>query len=237
MKYPVLFLIILLQGFLPVSGQDSTVQPDTSVVELRSPDPDRIKDYVSDSDFIYEEEPEESISLLQLIYMKIFEFLNEFFDGSIANNILHIFLILILVGVVILIVNQFMEGNIKNAFLGSSSSDRIQMSLEKSGIEETDIESLINRAIAAQNFREAVRLTYHKALQNLNRANVIRWGLNKTNYEYLQEIGDHPSTEPFKKLTTIYNYTEYGDFGIDKAGYEKVNRLYRRITDELRADG
>lgn len=236
MKYPVLFLIIILHGFTPVFGQESAVQTDSSVVDVRSPDPDRINEYASDSDFIYEEEPEEMMSLLELILLRIFEFLNEFFEGSVANNVLHIFLILVLIGVVTLIVNQFMQGNIKNAFLGSSASNSIEMSLEKSGIEETDIESLINQAIASKNFREAVRLTYHKALQDLNRANIIRWGLNKTNYEYLQEAGDHPATEPFKKLTTIYNYTEYGDFGIDKDGYEKVSLLYNRITGRLGAN-
>ena len=61
----------------------------------------------------------------------------------------------------------------------------------------------------------------------------MNWAANKTNHDYLFELDSHPSSEFFKKFTRIYEYTEYGEFGIDRDGFNNVRELYSRLIKQL----
>jgi len=94
-------------------------------------------------------------------------------------------------------------------------------------IHEIDFDAEIEKAIAVQNYRYAVRLLYLKSLKQLSDAGLINWQLNKTNYQYITELTDSRNREEFKQLTLQFEYVWYGDFLINSEVFKRINALFQ----------
>ncbi len=94
---------------------------------------------------------------------------------------------------------------------------------------------MLQAALAGSRYRDAVRILYLKALQQLNENELINWKPDKTNHDYMRELGSHPAGNYFNKLTTYYEYVEYGDFNIEQAGYETVESVYQQFKNQAHA--
>jgi len=217
-----------------VSGPEITqLKSDSSQVNIRLPDPDRMAQYSDDPDFNYDEaEPGESI--LELLFFELIRWLNRIFGEGTGNTVMQTVFLLLLIAAIVLLVNQILKGNIRNAFYGRSAASSFKVAEGASSEIGADFNRLIEKAIQNKDYREAVRLTYQKALRELNDSGLIRWEADKTNSEYITEVATHPVSEPLQKLTRIYDYTEYGDFGIDSAGYSGVKSLYQTLSSKLK---
>lgn len=225
--------VICMAGLFVIPAQASAqVQADSSEVNVRQPEPDRIEAYKNDSDFLYEESAPDRSILLMLIE-KVLRFFDEHLGEGNGNIIIRSFFVLVLLGVLFLILNQVMGGKISLALTGRSASEEIRFSRDPATQKSDDLNRLIDSAAEAGNYREAVRLLYQKTLKELSTAGLIEWAANKTNHDYLYEIDSHPSSGSFRKLTRIYEYTEYGDFGIGREGFNNVRTLYKRLSEQL----
>ncbi|RNC79400.1 MAG: DUF4129 domain-containing protein [Balneola sp.] len=212
----------------------SELSPDDSYVEVRDPNLTDIEDYANDPEFNYDVAVANSSSFWQNILLWILNKLDFFFSKTVGGTLVKLIFVLIFIGVIVLLVNQFIQGNLGSAFSGKSPSKKIRLSLGTEHIENEDLDQLLKNALAKKNFHDALRFTYLKALQALNAHEVINWAQDKTNHDYLLEIGDHPSKSSFKTLTTFYNYVEYGDFEIDEPGYKKVSETYSHFEQSLK---
>lgn len=233
LKFVIFVIIAVAATFSPaVSVAVTQVPVDSSEVNVRQPDPDRIELYKNDPDFIYDEAaPEESI--IGIIIREIFRFLDDLLGEGTGNVVMRTLFILALIGVAYLILSQMLSGQIKSALTGQSASEDVRFSRDPDSHTREDLDRMIEAAINSGNYREGVRLLYQKTLKELNTAGMIEWSPNKTNHDYLYEISAHPLSESFSKLTRIYEYTEYGDFGIDEHGFMKVRSLYGGLKKEL----
>lgn len=209
------------------------VEPDSSEVNLRLIDSDRLSEYRSDPSFHYDERPELSESLIDLIITELFKILDGVMEGETSGTVVRVIFLLLLMGAVLLVMNQILKGNIKNAFYGKQSAEEVRFRRDPLKVSEEDLDDLIEQAANSGNYREAVRLIYHKALQDLSRSGQIEWAVNKTNQDYICETEPHPASEPLRKLTRIYDYTEYGDFYIDSNGLKGVKEIYGRLSNVL----
>jgi hypothetical protein len=101
-------------------------------------------------------------------------------------------------------------------------------------IDQISFEEEIEDALGRKDYRLAVRLQYLKTLKMLSDAGRIKWALDKTNAEYVNEVRDLELKEQFKHLTRQFEYVWYGSFPIDAAGFSKISenfsnfKLYRR---------
>lgn len=241
MKHLLLQMVLLILLLCNALAQDSTATAlpvdSSSVVDIRLASPDDINAYSDDPDFNYETDIVSGPTLLQRTLFWLFEKLDLIFGNTIGGIFLRVFFILIFIGVIILLINQFLQGNFSSAFSGKSASKKVGLNLESEHIEVVNLDALIEEALRKKDFKEAVRYTYHKALQLLNENEIIQWSYDKTNHEYLSEIGAHPVAAPFNRLTTIYDYVEYGDFSIDAKGFSRVNEVYNSFEQKLRGRG
>lgn len=225
-------LLILVMIFISVNTVSAQVQTDQSEVNVRQADPDRIESYKNDPAFVYDESEPET-SFIGMIIREVIQFLDQALGEGTGNTILRVIFFLAIGGVVYLILNQIMKGKISTAFTGQSASEEIRFRRDPTVQNEEDLNSLIESAARDGNYREAVRHLYQKALKELSRAGLIRWAANKTNLDYLYEMDSHPSSTSFRRLTRIYEYTEYGDFGIDRDGFVRMRELYGTMSDHL----
>jgi hypothetical protein len=74
-----------------------------------------------------------------------------------------------------------------------------------------DLDGLYAHAIASKDFRQMIRYSYLICLRELFRRKIIAFSKEKTNYEYLREIGNHPSRSHFRNITFIFEKVWYGE--------------------------
>ncbi len=87
---------------------------------------------------------------------------------------------------------------------------------------ESDFDSHINQAIRTGNYRLAIRYQYLKTLHKLADKHLIELAADKTNHQYVQEIGHRPYQNDFASLTLSYEYIWYGEFDIDENAYHRI---------------
>ena len=61
----------------------------------------------------------------------------------------------------------------------------------------------------------------------------IEMAPDKTNFQYVQEIGNRDYQNEFASLTLNYEYVWYGEFAIDKNVYQKIETNFNGLNKKL----
>jgi predicted Holliday junction resolvase-like endonuclease len=105
-----------------------------------------------------------------------------------------------------------------------------QIKVEDTHIEEIDLNKYIQDAIAAGNYRSAVRFLYLNSLKKLSSAGKIQWDFQKTNGDYYREIKDTDVKAHFQKVSYLYDHIWYGDFAISQVEFEKARLVFDQLN-------
>lgn len=213
----------------PADTGSAELRYDSTTVEQRLLEPDRLEQYKTDPEFVYDDNPEESVSIIEMIGQEIFSLLQRVTGNAIGGPVIRVVFVILILGAVLLLLNQLLKGNIRGAITGDRASDVIRFQGDPTSVEEPDMDQLIHAAVSEGNYRDALRLTYRKALGELSSAGLIEWSYSKTNQEYIYEIAPHPAAGPLRNLTRIFDYSEYGDFSIDRQGFADAQKMYNRL--------
>src|SRR5690606_29549709 len=89
-------------------------------------------------------------------------------------------------------------------------------------INQMDFRELINTKKNEGDYRLAIRYYYLWLLKTLANREIIAWHSDKTNSDYLYEIKDNTLRKEFEYLSYVYDYSWYGEFTVDDAGYAKA---------------
>ena len=92
----------------------------------------------------------------------------------------------------------------------------------------SDLELLLEQALKANDFKEAIRIYYLLSIRNLNDNHVLSYTIDKTNYEYLSEVGGHPAFTIFRELTMTFERIWFGD---SPANELKLNSYRAKYID------
>lgn len=87
-------------------------------------------------------------------------------------------------------------------------------------INETDWESLLNKAAKKGDLRLSVRYSYMLLLRVLQDSELISYREDKTNFQYISELAESQYKQPFRNLSRQYEYTWYGEYPISQSNYE-----------------
>ncbi|MEQ9280314.1 MAG: hypothetical protein RLN83_12495 [Balneola sp.] len=228
-----LFIAILSTKQSYGQSEPQSVVYDSSGVDIRLTHPEIIESYNNDPDFIYGDALENPTSLFDRIKAALYGILFAIIGNPVGNFIFKAVLIISIAIVVILLLNQLLEGNLTSVFTGKSADKPISFQISEEDIEEKNLEELKEKALKNSDFHAATRYVYLMTLKLLNQKELIHWTIEKTNLDYERELGDHPVNPLFSKLTTFYEFVEYGDFEIDRSGYSKVDSLFSKLREEL----
>lgn len=211
------------------STQATTVSPD-----VRIPSESRLQEISSLEKYRYNE-PQATLSL----WDKIFIWFQELFRKLLQNPWVEYFLkgsaILIFVVILFALVNQILKGEIRSAITGKKDRSILNLSIDDGDMDSSKIDSLIKQALEKKNYGLAVRLLYQKSLLLLSEHELINYKQDKTNYEYLKELNDHPSASYFDRLTYFHEYIDYGHFEIDEERFKTVNNIFLQFQRALHA--
>jgi hypothetical protein len=92
---------------------------------------------------------------------------------------------------------------------------------------------LIAQAVAAKNYRLAIRYLYLQTLKKLTDSGLLQFSADKTNYQYVKELQGKPYQNDFAAITLNYDYVWYGKFEIDEDVYTKLSGNFRSFHKKV----
>ena len=96
---------------------------------------------------------------------------------------------------------------------------------EEENIYGVDFGAVIRQAVAADDYRQAVRYVYLQTLRHLSDHALIDWRPHKTPTQYILEY----TAGDFRRLTNLFLRIRYGNFDATPSSYDDACRLQSSI--------
>lgn len=94
--------------------------------------------------------------------------------------------------------------------------------LSAENIFDIDYEQALKRAMAAHNYRLAIRLLYLQTLKDLAMRNLIQYKQERTNNDYLMQLFHTTFYKDFFRLTRNFEYAWYGQFPVSRVSFDVI---------------
>jgi len=226
-----------------IAQQDSTatVKYDTAPLKVRKITEDDLQSYRDNPDFDYEVIKQDQTwwddfkTWLGNLLIQFFEWL---FGVEKAAGFLQVFFMIIpyilLVVLIFILIKFFLNVNANALKQAKKNEALVALSEEEHIIKNEDIQQLIQQALQDKNYRLAIRYYYLYILQLMGDKEIIVWELQKTNYDYLNEIDRQELKHPFSTITRWYEYIWYGNFDIDESKYKRAESDFESLQKTLK---
>ena len=159
------------------------IKYDSSNIVFRSIDSAKIKSYFKQKDFKYFEDPEYTMTLWERLLEWLKQQFLELTQYESYNTVWDIVIYILIALAVIAIIFGIYKYEIKGLFFSNKSKNGLNVPELVDDINLIDFEKMIEEAIAATNFRYAIRLNYLRSLKILSDKEIIIWKIDKTNRE------------------------------------------------------
>lgn len=145
-------------------------------------------------------------------------------------------LFMILLIIVVIIFAYFLLNDGSHNFFRFNAHRKIESydKITADNIEDADVQSLINNAENANDYRLATRYYYLLVLKTLSLKNFIKVEEDKTNAEYLNEIERHHFSKDFAYTSYLYNYIWYGEFPLDIKQYNTAKASFITLIKQVK---
>lgn len=221
--------ILFIPGASYSYAQDVKTQQKSSASEVRIPTDERLTEISENPDYFYDEVVQEP-TLWNRFIMWLNQLLNDWVSTDFMSTLIKVVSAIAFVLVLLLLINQITQGELKNALLRRKNRTILDLRKEGKIVADHQLDKHIQDAINQKKYGVAVRYLYQKSLYMLREGELINWKADKTNHEYLYELGDHPASIPFDRLTYFYEYVDYGDFEVDEPRF----RIIEKVFDEFK---
>jgi len=231
-----LTVFLLNTGYAAVKKKAPAVlRTDTSVIQVKHFDAKAITKYKADKDFNYTDGAgvgQESFwdRFWSWVWNKLFGWIGRTRYGATIFEY-----VLLAAGVFLLVFVIFKSLGIDPIGMMRGEAKKIELGYSESleNIHEINFDDEIEKAIAQNNYRLAVRLLYLKCLKQLSDTHLIHWQIDKTNAAYIHELSDPEQKQIFGIITRQFEYVWYGNFIIDKQAFGNINQLFQNFKKQL----
>ena len=100
-------------------------------------------------------------------------------------------------------------------------------------IPKSELERMLEAAIAIKDFRKAIRIYFIFILKDLTQKEWIVWNKKKTNMLYIREMKGRPFYKEFKKAVSIYEVVWYGKRSVSEEEYFDVEPFFKSMLTDL----
>lgn len=97
----------------------------------------------------------------------------------------------------------------------------------------TELERLLQEALANKDYRGAVRIYFIFIIRDLAQKQWIDWEKEKTNFHYLREMSGKKEFEDFNVSVSFFEIIWYGKRDLDAAKFEQIKPNFTRFLDKL----
>jgi hypothetical protein len=228
MKFLLLF-ILLLPG---LSFAQRHVKMDTSKVDIRSFNSQKLRDFKNDRDFQYDRLQEPVKSLWDRFWEWFWWQVREIMRTKAGKRTVWTTLTILAIAAIVFFVIKVM-GMKDGGLFGRNSNGDLAFTTSSEDINNISFDEAIRKAIEDRNFRLAIRLLYLQSLKQLSDKGYIQWQINKTNSDYIMEVAGNPWQSLFKKLTYKFEYTWYGEMNIGNEEFQNLNVQFQQFNKQL----
>jgi hypothetical protein len=218
LKNKFLFILFLLGLFIQISSCSSPDEPEVQS-ETRGFNQEKIDSYNQQEKYDYYKEVERSSNPVLEIFLNIFSFIFKILASPFGLAILIVLIIIVIIAIV-------KRG--KSGLLEPIKERDSVVLLSKEDLETTDYKKLLEMAIQANDMRLATRFTFLITLQYLQKNKKIKWHLEKTNHEYLNELSPELQ-KPFSNLVRAYEYVWYGEMDIKPIVFQRIQGYFTHL--------
>ena len=139
-------------------------------------------------------------------------------------------MLFIIIGGFAMVLIMYLSGSNAGLFRRRNKSINEEEHLpETEDIFQINYQREIDRAATAGNYRLAVRLMFLRLLKNLSQKNIIQYGHDRTNFDYLLQLSSTRYYPDFFKITRHYEYSWYGKFEISKETYAYIKDEFEKF--------
>lgn len=223
-------------------GGDLAVRYDSVMRSRKTVSPSFLQAYKKQADFDYYEQAttENAWDQFKSWIGSLFRsMLQDFFDDTQVTGFLRVFfevLPYILAAIILyLLIWFFMKVNLQGVFKSAANPNKVFLSEEENIIKNQDIDQLIQQALQQQAYRLAIRYSYLAVLKSLTTSQHIVWELQKTNDDYQRELQNTSLANAFATITKSYDYFWYGEFPIDQATYQRVEKDFITLKNTIKS--
>lgn len=100
-------------------------------------------------------------------------------------------------------------------------------------IPKTELELLLEKALAKEDYREAIRVYFIFIIRGLILKNWIEWEKEKTNFSYLREMRNKPFSQEFEATVSVYEIVWYGERKLTKQEYQTLEPRFKNLVKNL----
>jgi hypothetical protein len=201
---------------------------------------ENLREKYSGSDFDYDSLEGEAENILGRAITWFLNSLESIFGIQISPELYQILKIIVyglLLVFALYILIKFLVGDSASSFFGRKSKQVAPLAFQEEHIENIDLDAHIKNALKAEDYRLAFRYMFLKSLKLLSLNNIIEWHFEKTNSDYYREIENAHLRENFKKASYLYDNIWYGEFALDKAGFENAQLIFEQLNQNLKNAG
>ncbi len=149
------------------------------------------------------------------------------------GQVLLIATVLLLLALVVFLLTQ--QGwLVSNPRLANNKDASLLLNDIEENLHETDLERALRLALEANDYRMAIRIYYLSIIKELSALQWIQWKRDKTNGQYVREMGDRPNSEAFRSLTIAFDRVWYGDENIGQRHYEALGPQFKTFINNLK---
>jgi hypothetical protein len=207
------------------TGAKAVLRNDTTAIKLRNFDKTALKSYSKQPAFKYDGTYTDT-SLWSRFWGWFWKMADSLLSKKYSARIVSYLLIAVGLSAITFLVLKLTGVDALNIFRRRSAAAGLANTNNVENIHKINFDSGIEKAEAAHNYRLAVRLLYLKCLKQLSDAGHIRWEINKTNSDYLNELSNQEQRIAFQLLTQQFEYIWYGEFTLDASVFKKINSLF-----------
>lgn len=141
--------------------------------------------------------------------------------------------ILVIGGFVVILISFLLNSNVQLFQKKSVSAGSAPGGEEEENIFEIEYNAEIEKAVAADDLRLAIRLHYLRLLKELSLKGAIQYSQGSTNSDYVLQLHGKPYGAEFFRLTRSFEYAWYGRFPISKVAYSGIETQFSNLRSRL----
>ncbi|MDI9366573.1 MAG: DUF4129 domain-containing protein [Flavobacterium sp.] len=225
-----MFIFFTLFGQLAWANQQPLLL-DSSTVTVRAFND---SSYKNDPAFVYEEMPPQTETWWDRMWRKFWKFIDQLLSTNGGKQFFTWGLLVIALGVLGFLVYKF-TGMSKSGFFGKNGDASLAYQVDEDNIHELNFKAAIEKAIANNNYRLAVRLLYLQTLKQLTDNGLINWRINKTNATYVQELAGYQQQNNFIELTNYFDRVWYGEANISYKQFADAQQLFIQFQQQMQS--
>lgn len=204
---------------------------DTSDVVVRSFNNNELQEFKKDKEFYYHSLSEPSKGLWERFWDWVWWRVHEIMRTKNGRTTVWTILLGLGIAAIVFFVIKVM-GMSSGSLFARDGGSGLPIT-ETEDINRISFDDAIKEAVETGNFRIAIRLLYLQSLKHLADKGYIEWQLNKSNNDYIREVGGEPWQSLFKKLTYSFEYTWYGEMNLANDEFQDLQVQFQQFNNQL----